>query len=66
MIHLTERFGEREIYLIGTMNMSTMLARRTEKLIETVQPDEVYVQASKEYFLILFLFLIVGMTKLSY
>ena len=46
MIHLTERFGGKEIYLIGTMNMSTMLAQRTQKLIEEVQPDEVWVQAS--------------------
>jgi len=36
LIHLTERFSGREIYLIGSMNQSTMLAQRTKKLIEEV------------------------------
>jgi pheromone shutdown protein TraB len=45
---LTERFSGREIYLIGSMNQSTMLAQRTKKLIEEVQPDAVYVQANAE------------------
>ena len=43
LIHLTERFSGKEIYLIGTMNQSNMLAQRTKKLIEEVKPDAVYV-----------------------
>lgn len=44
LIHLTERFNGKEVFLIGTMNQSTMLAQRTRKLIEEVRPDEVLVQ----------------------
>jgi hypothetical protein len=43
MIHLTERFNGKEVFLIGTMNQSTMLAQRTKKLIEEIQPDTVLV-----------------------
>jgi hypothetical protein len=46
LIHLTERFSGKEIYLIGTMNKSTMLAQRTQRLIEEVKPDAVYVQTN--------------------
>jgi len=49
MIHLTERFNGKEVFLIGTMNKSTMLATRTKKLIEDVQPDTVLVQTSPEW-----------------
>lgn len=49
MIHLTERFNNREVFLVGTMNKSTMLATRTKKLIEDVQPDTVLVQTSPEW-----------------
>lgn len=31
--HLTERFNDREVYLVGTLNASNMLALRTKKLI---------------------------------
>ena len=37
LIHLTERFNGKEVYLIGTMNQSTMLAQRTKKLIEELK-----------------------------
>ena len=43
LIHLTERFSGKEVYLIGTMNQSTMLAQRTRRLIEEVQPEAVLV-----------------------
>jgi len=46
MIHLTERFNGKEVFLIGTMNQSTMLAQRTKKLIEEVKPDRVLVQTN--------------------
>lgn len=49
MIHLTERFNGKEVYLIGTSNQSTMLAQRTKKLIEELKPDTVLVQTSKRY-----------------
>lgn len=42
---MTERFNGKEVYLIGTMNQSTMLAQRTKKLIEEIKPDQVLVQA---------------------
>jgi pheromone shutdown protein TraB len=45
LVHLTERFNGKEVYLIGTMNQSTMLAQRTKKLIEEIKPDTVLVQA---------------------
>ena len=29
LVHLTERFNGKDVYLIGTCNQSTMLAQRT-------------------------------------
>jgi pheromone shutdown protein TraB len=49
MIHLTERFNGKEVFLVGTMNQSTMLAQRTKKLIEEVNPDAVLVQTSEDW-----------------
>ena len=49
MIHLTERFDGKEVYLIGTANSSTMLAQRTKKLIQELKPDTVLVQANEEW-----------------
>lgn len=49
LVHLTERFNDREVFLVGTMNKSTLLAHRTKKLIEDVKPDQVLVQASPEW-----------------
>jgi len=46
---LTERFNGKDVYLVGTANQSTMLAQRTEKLIEEIQPDQVLVQTSPEW-----------------
>lgn len=47
MVHLTERFTGKEVYLIGSMNQSTMLAQRTNKLIDEVKPEVVFVQTSE-------------------
>ena len=48
-MHLTERFNGKDVYLVGTANQSTMLAQRTQKLIEEVKPDTVLVQTSPEW-----------------
>jgi len=49
LLHLTERFHGRDVYLVGTMNSSTMLAQRTKKLIEELKPDRVIVQTSDDW-----------------
>ena len=48
LIHLTERFNGKDVYLVGTSNQSTMLAQRTKKLIEEIKPDTVLVQANQQ------------------
>ena len=42
-VHLTERFNGKEVFLVGSANQSTMLAQRTQKLIQEVKPDAVMV-----------------------
>lgn len=49
MVHLSERFNGKEVYLVGSANQSTMLAQRTQKLIEEIKPDTVLVQTSQEW-----------------
>ena len=49
LVHLTERFNGKDVYLIGTANQSTMLAQRTQKLIEELKPDTVLVQTSAKW-----------------
>lgn len=49
LVHLTERFNGKDVYLVGTSNQSTMLAQRTQKLIEEIKPDKVLVQTSPEW-----------------
>lgn len=49
LVHLTERFNGKDVYLVGTANQSTMLAQRTQKLIEELKPDTVVVQTSPEW-----------------
>jgi hypothetical protein len=49
LIQLSERFHGKDVYLVGTCNQSTMLANRTKKLIEDLQPDTVLVQTSAEW-----------------
>lgn len=48
-VHLKEEFSNREVHLIGTMNTSTMLAKRTQKLIREIQPDTVMVMSSPKW-----------------
>lgn len=48
-VHLTERFNGKQVFLVGTSNMSTMLAQRTQKLIQEVKPDSVMVMADPEW-----------------
>lgn len=48
-VHLTERFNNTELFLIGTCNTSTMLARRTRRLINEIKPDQVMVMSSPEW-----------------
>lgn len=43
LVHLTERFNGKEVFLVGTCNHSNMLAKRTQKLIEELKPDTVLV-----------------------
>lgn len=49
-VHLTERFNGKEVFLVGTTNMSTMLALRTKELIKEVRPQTVMVQATEEWY----------------
>ena len=49
LCHLTERFNGKDVYLVGTMNQSTMLAQRTQKLIQQLKPDSVLVQANTDW-----------------
>jgi hypothetical protein len=49
LVHLTERFHGKDVYLVGTANCSTMLAQRTRKLIEEIEPDTVIVQTSADW-----------------
>jgi len=48
-VHLTERFGNKEVFLVGTSNFSTMLAKRTQKLMESVKPEAVMVMTNEEW-----------------
>ena len=48
-MHLTERFNGKDVYLVGTANQSTMLAQRTQKLIEEIKPDNVLVQTTPQW-----------------
>jgi pheromone shutdown protein TraB len=49
LLHMTEQFNGKEVFLVGSCNQSTMLAQRTQKLIEQVNPDAVLVQTSPEW-----------------
>lgn len=48
-VHLTERFNGKEVFLVGSLNQSSMLAQRTQKLIQEVQPDAVMVQTNAQW-----------------
>ena len=49
MVHLTERFTGKEVFLVGSANKSTLLGLRTEKLIDHVKPEKVFVMTNPEW-----------------
>lgn len=49
LIHLTEPFTNTELFLIGTMNCSNIMANRTKKLIQDIKPDTLFVQTNEQY-----------------
>jgi len=49
LVHLTERFSGKEVFLVGSANKSTLLGLRTEKLIDHVKPDKVFVMTNEEW-----------------
>lgn len=49
LIHLTERFSNSELFIVGTMNSSNVLANRTRSLIRDLKPDVVFVQANEKF-----------------
>jgi hypothetical protein len=49
MVHLTERFTDKEVFLIGSANKSTLLGLRTESLIDHVKPEKVFVMTNPEW-----------------
>jgi len=46
-VHLTERFHGKEVFLVGTANLSTLLAKRTDHLMTEVTPDALMVMTSE-------------------
>jgi len=46
---LKDPSNERELYLIGTTNSSTLLAKRTRDIIRNEKPDTVYVQTNERW-----------------
>jgi len=43
---LDDPVNNRKLYLIGTTNSSTLLAKRTQELVKDVKPDTLFVQAN--------------------
>lgn len=48
-VTLRDPQNDRTLTLIGTTNSSTTLAHRTKVLLETVKPDAIYVQTSRDW-----------------
>lgn len=46
---VNERFGNSELYIVGTMNSSNILANRTRRMIKELSPDVVFVQATEKW-----------------
>jgi len=46
---LKDPANDRELYLIGTTNSSTLLAKRTRDIIKNESPDTVYVQTNEKW-----------------
>lgn len=49
LVTLEDPANNRTLTLIGSTNSSTTLAQRTQNLLEKLNPDAVYVQASQEW-----------------
>ena len=49
-MHLTERFAGKDVYLVGTANQSTMLAQRTQKLIEELEMSQKRLHTMKQQY----------------
>ena len=49
LTHLTDPKSGRNLYLIGSTHASTQLALRTQKLIQDVKPDSVYLQTNQDW-----------------
>jgi len=46
---LEDPLNNRKLYLIGTTNSSTFLAKRTQNLIRDIKPDSVYVETNQKW-----------------
>lgn len=44
-----ESFNGSELYIVGTMNSSNVLANRTRRLIDDIKPDVVFVQSNEQW-----------------
>lgn len=48
VLHLKDPHRDSEIFIIGTLNRSNVLANRTRRLIKEIKPDTVFVQTNEE------------------
>jgi len=48
VLHLKENHENSELFIIGTMNRSNILANRTKRLIQEIKPDTLFVQTNEE------------------
>lgn len=46
---MTEPFDNTELFLVGTMNSSDLLANRTKNLIRDVKPDALFIQTEEKW-----------------
>lgn len=48
VLHLKEHHRGTELFVIGTLNRSNVLANRTRRLIQEIKPDTLFVQTNQE------------------
>lgn len=46
---MVDPYNGSELYIIGTLNSSNILANRTRRLIDEIKPDTVFIQTSEEW-----------------